>query len=274
MPRPIWKGQISFGLVNIPITLYSAESRTDLHFKLIDSRNDAGIRYERVNEVTGEEVPWDQIVKGYEHADGEFVLLNDEDFKRAAPEASRSIDIVDFVPESAIPPEYFDKPYYIVPAKKADKAYALLRETMRKSERVAVANVVIRTRQYVAAILVRERALVLELLRYHQELRDAPNDELPSLDLDTLKLKPKEIEMAQQLVDAMAGDWDPSQYKDEYRSALMAYIDDKVAKGSTTEVAEGEEEPEESGKGKTIDIMALLKKSMEERKKEKAGGKK
>ena len=260
MARPIWKGHISFGLVNIPVTLYSAEVRSDLHFKMIDGRNNGAIKYERVNEITGQEVPWNEIVKAYEHDDGEFVLLTDEDFKRAAPEATESVEIEDFVPQEDIAPEYFDKPYYLVPTKAGQKSYALLRETMRKSGRIAIARVVIRTREYIAALMVRENALMLNLLRYHQELREIPQKDLPTMDL-----APKELQMAEQLVESMSGKWQPEAYEDQYRKALMAYIDDKLNQGKTTHVGQEEQGEEGDTPSKTIDIVELLKRSMAKR---------
>ena len=168
MARPIWTGYISFGLVNIPVSLFAAEERNDLSLKMVDSRNNSGIRYERVNEVTGKEVPWDQIVKGYEYKDGQFILLDDATLKSIAPEVTKSIDIENFVLAGEIAPQYFEKPYYLVPTKQSSKAYALLREALKDSNRVAIAKVVIRTRQYVAAISAKEKALVLDLLRFHQ----------------------------------------------------------------------------------------------------------
>lgn len=264
MARPIWKGHLSFGLVNIPVTLYSAEARTDLHFKLIDSRNNAGIRYERVNEVTGEEVPWSEIVKAYEHDEGEFVLLSDEDFKRAAPAATETVEIEDFVPEDQVAPEYFEKPYFLVPTKKGQKSYALLRETMRRTGKIAIARVVIRTREYLGAVLVRRRGLMLNLLRFEQELKPMPLDALPPLDLDEAKVSDRELAMAEQLVDSMTGDWEPQKYEDEYRKSLMAYIDEKLERGDTASVQrrEDDEDEETAAPANTIDIVELLKRSM------------
>lgn len=262
MSRPIWNGHISFGLVHIPVSLYAVEQRNDLHLKMVDSRNKSGIRYERINEVTGEEVPWDQIVKGYEYEDGKFILLTDEELKRAAPEATQSIDIDSFVPTDAISPQYFDKPYYLVPAKRSEKPYALLREALRKSGRTGIAKVVIRTRQYLAAISVRDKALILDLLRFHQELREAPEDKLPATSLKVLKISEKELEMAEQLIETMESDWKPEQYKDEYRETLMKWIHKQIEGGATTAVGEVEE-PEDKEDGNVIDMMALLKQSME-----------
>ena len=264
MPRPIWKGHITFGLVNIPVTLYSAEIRSDLHFKLIDGRNQGAIRYEKVNEITGEEVPWNEIVKVYEHDKGEFVVLTDEDFKNAAPKATESVEIEDFVDQEEIPPEYFDKPYHLVPTKAGKKSYALLRETMRKSGRVGIARVVIRTREYIAALMVREQGLMLNLLRYQQELREIPSSEMPDMEISD-----REISMAEQLVESMTGKWIPEKYEDEYRKALMSYIDEKVSRGNTTHVSTDEADDETETPSNVIDIVDLLKRSMAKREAEK-----
>ena len=145
MARPIWKGSISFGLVNIPISLYSAEKKNEMHFKLLDKRTKSEIRYERVSEETGEQVPWDQVVKGYKYQGGDYIVLTDEDFKKAAVEATQTIEIADFVSLNSIEYTYFAKPYYVVPEKKAEKGYVLLREVLKRSGKVAIARVVIRS---------------------------------------------------------------------------------------------------------------------------------
>src|SRR5680860_1199036 len=263
MARPVWKGHISFGLINIPVTLYSAERRSDLHFRMLDSRNLAKVRYERVNEDTGEEVPWEQIVKGFEHGDGNYVVLDDDDFKKAAVEATQSVDLEGFVAAKAIDYVYFDKPYYLVPGKKAEKGYVLLRETLRRTGKVGVARVVIRTREYLAALLPEGDALVLNLLRYHQELRQPDEYELPGRNLTDYKVSKKEIEMAEQLVESMTVDWHPPQYHDEYRDALMKWIDKKARAGDKGVVPKEEPEQSDASEGaEIIDMMALLKKSV------------
>lgn len=264
MARPIWTGHISFGLVNIPVSIFSAEERNDIQLKLIDGRNKSGIRYERVNDVTGEEVPWKEIVKGYEYEKGAFILLTEEDLKSVAPEVTKSIDIDNFVPAAAIEPQYFDKPYYLVPTKQSAKAYALLREALRESKRVAIATLVIRTRQYIAAISPKDKALILDLLRFHQELRKAPEDKLPPISLKELKISDREIEMAKQLIASMESEWKPESYKDEYRVALMKWIDTAVDSHGATKLKHGSE-PEEESETEVLDMMALLKMSMEQR---------
>lgn len=267
MERAIWKGNISFGLINVPVVLHSAEQKYELHFRMIDSRNQAKIRYERVNEVTGKQVPWDSIVKGYEYSDGNFVLLDDKDFEKADLKAAHSIQIEDFIDQSSLDPFFFDKPYILSPAKKAEKGYVLLRETLARSKRVGIARVVIRTRQHIAALMPRGPALVLNILRYYQELRDVSKLDLPKGDLKKYHVSPKEIEMAEKFVESMTVKWDPKKYKDEYRESLMKWIKKKAKEGDLAKPPELE--PEEAvtvGAGsQTIDIMQLLQKSIQQR---------
>ena len=262
MPRPVWKGHISFGLVNVPITLYSAEQKTGLKFNLLDSRDQARVRYERVNEVTGEEVPWNQIVKGYEYEDGNYVLLEDEDFQQAAVEATQTVEIEGFVDEAEISSLYYEKPYYLVPQGKGEKGYVLLRETLRSMKKVGIARVVIRTRQYMAALLVHGDALVLNLLRFTQELRDPGNFDLPTGSLKDYNVSARELDMAEKLIRAMGMEWEPDQFHDEYREALLDWIQKKVRTGETTAPAEEEAPPETT---EPVDIMELLRASVEQR---------
>lgn len=264
MPRPIWKGSISFGLVNIPITLFPAERQYDLHFQMIDSRNHARVRYQRVNEVTGEEVPWSEIVKGYEFEDGNYVLLSDEDFRQADREAAKTIEIKDFVDIKAIDFAYFDKPYYLVPDKGGEKGYVLLREALRRKGKVGIARVVIRTKEYLAALIPEGDALVLDLLRYHRQLRDLGEYAIPHGDLEDFKVTRKELDLAETLVESMAAEWEPEKYHDEYRDSLMAWIEKKAREGKIEALPE--ERAEEAAEGaKVIDMMALLKKSLQEK---------
>lgn len=267
MSRPIWKGNISFGLVNIPITLYSAEKTYDLHFKLLDSRNRARIHYERINDVTGTEVPWDEVVKAYEYDKGNYVILKDEDFKKAAPEHSQTIEIKDFVEQKSLDPLYFEKPYYLVPDKHAEKGFVLLRETLRRSKKIGIAKVVIRTREYLAALIPYQNALILNVLRFDQELRKPEEFELPKADIKKYKLSEKEIVMAENLVKSMTSKWNPKKYHDEYRDLLMSWIEKKLH-GKTVSPPKGKvKERKESAK--VIDFMSLLKKSIAEKDKAK-----
>ena len=268
MARAIWKGSISFGLVNIPVGLYSAEKRDELHFGLLDRRNMSPIHYKRVNEKTGREVPWDEIVRGYEYEEGHYVVLSDDDLKRANPEATQTVDILDFVEGEEISPLYFDKPYYLGPQKKGAKSYALLRETLRRTGKVGIAKVVIRTRQYLAAVVPQDDALVLNLLRFEDELRDADDLELPH---GLAGVTEKELQMAEKLVEGMADEWDPEKYRDDYRSDLLKLIKKRVESGKTEEVEPLPEMPKDEGK--VVDLMLLLKQSVESSRPGKSSGK-
>lgn len=261
MARAIWKGSISFGLVNIPVGLYSAESRDEIHFKLLDRRNLSPIHYKRVNEESGREVPWEETARGYEFEEGRYVVLSDEDLKRAAPEATQTIDIVDFVDLEEISPLYFDKPYYLAPDKRGAKAYALLRETLRRTGKVGIAKVVIRTRQYLAAVVTRGDVLTLELLRYAHELRDPGELDLPR---GKQGVSERELEMAERLVQGMVEAWHPEKYKDDYRRDLMKMIEERVKAGQLEAPAEPAPRREPAAGGKVVDLMALLKRSVEE----------
>jgi DNA end-binding protein Ku len=262
MPRSIWRGAISFGLVNIPVGIYTAESQDRVRFRLLDRRTMSVIHEQRLNQKD-EPVPQEEIVKGYEYGEGEFVTLTDDDFLRANPTATQTIDIVAFVGADEIDVTYYDKPYYLAPTKAGRKAYALLRETLRRSGRVAVAKVVIRTRQYLASLAARGDVIVLELLRYPHELRQPTDLELPGEDLEELGVTEKEVAMAGQLVEAMVEPWDPQQYRDDYRDDLLRMIEEKAAAGGAA-IAAPVAEPERRG-AEVIDIMSLLKRSVKER---------
>lgn len=261
--RPIWKGHISFGLVSVPVVLYSAERRSDLSLHLIDSKNFSRVRYERVNEETGEEVPWDRTVKGYEYADGSYVVIGEDELKEAAPEATKSVEIEQFVDIADIDPIYFDKPYYLQPDKKGEKGYVLLRDALEETGKAGIARVVIRTRQYLAALLPREGGLVLMLLRYAQEVRSISELELPENKGD-LKITKQEEKMAKELISSMSSDWDPEAFHDEYREKLMAWIEKRIESGEierSPEVEDVEDAPE------PINIMTALKESLAKQKK-------
>ena len=254
----IWKGSISFGLVNIPVTLHSAEKRDDLDFTLLDRRDTSPIGYRKVNKATGEEVPRERIAKGMEVEDGRFVLVEEADFRRASPEKTQRIDIVSFSELSEIPVSYFDKPYYLEAVPKQEKGYILLREALRRAKRVGIAKVVIRTREYLAALVPQGSVLLLDLLRYPGELRETAKLNIP----DSKKgVSDKELQMAERLIDDLAEPWSPKKYRDEYRTQLLQFIMKKAEKG---QVESPEVEPEkEAPRGKVIDMMALLKRSVE-----------
>jgi len=261
MSRPIWKGHISFGLVNVPVVLNSAERRVDLSFRMIDSRNAARIRYERVNEETGEEVPWDKIVKGYEYDDGNYVLLSEDELQNASPELTKTIEIEQFVDLADIDIRYFERPYMLVPDKKGEKGYVLLREAITESGKAGIAKVVIRGRQHLAALIAQGNALVLELLRFHQELVDLGEFDLPSADLRTYGVQKKEIELASKLIGGMTTKWNASKFHDEYRDALMKLVERKIKSGKTEVIEDVEEE--EAPVRQTINFMDVLKQSVE-----------
>lgn len=262
MSRPIWKGSISFGLVNVPVAVQSAEQRADLSFRLIDSRNSARVRYERVNEETGEEVPWDKIVKGYEYDDGNYVLFSKAELEGASAEMTKIIEIEQFVQLEQIEIRYFDRPYVLVPTKQGIKGYVLLREAMAASGKAGIAKVVIRARQYVAALVASGDALVLELLRFHQELRDLDQFDLPGHDLRQIQVSKKEIELATQLIEGMTSEWDPTAHHDDYRDVLMKLIEKKVKAGQTEAIEEPEPDEELEEHPQTINFIDVLKKSV------------
>jgi DNA end-binding protein Ku len=263
MARALWTGSISFGLLNIPVQLMPAERRTDLRFHLMDSRNKARVRYERINAETGAEVPWKDIVRAFEYKKGDYVVLEEQDLKAAAPESSESVDIESFIPADAVPLEYFERPYYLVPGRKADKSYVLLRETLQKVRRVGLARVVIRTREYLALVTPRDEALMLMLLRYPQELIPASEYSWPAGTLASYKLGKRELDMARQLVQSMSGDWKPSAYRDEFRAKLSKVIEARMRhKGARVEKPAG---AAAEATGKVVDLMAVLRRSLDER---------
>lgn len=253
--RAVWKGAISFGLVNIPVDLVSAQQSNDLKFNLLDSRNNSRVRYERINEETGEEVPWNQIVKAYEFSEGNYVIVTEEDFEKADIKAMKTIDIETFINREELQLKYFEKPYYIQTKRGGEKAYVLLLDALKKTDKIAIARVVIRTKEYLAAIYPQDDLLILNLIRFDQELKSVEDVKIP----ENVKVTKKELDLAVKLIEDMTEEWDPTQYKDEYRAALMERI---TAKAEGEGLVEDEEEEEEDS-GKVIDIMDLLQKSVE-----------
>jgi len=257
MARAIWKGSISFGLVNIPIALYPATRREELKFRLLRKSDLSPVNYKRVAEKDGKEVPWDQIVKGYEYENGKYVVLKDEDFERVDLEATQTVDIQDFVDQEEIDPMFFYKPYYLEPQKGGDKAYALLRDALKNSKKVGIAKVVIKTRQYLAGVKPEDGALVLELMHFADELADSEKLHLPK----KVEMGKREMTMATALVDSMSSKWKPEKYRDDYREALMEVIEEKVEAGGK----EIEEKPKKAPKPtKVIDLVSVLQKSLEQ----------
>ena len=255
--RAIWKGSISFGLVNIPIALYPATRREEFTFRLLRKGDLSPVNYKRVAEKDGKEVPWDQIVKGYEYEKGKYVVLKDEDFQRVDLEATQTVDIQDFVDQEEIDPMFFYKPYYLEPQKGGDKAYTLLRDALADSKKVGIAKVVIKTRQYLAGVKAEDGVLVLELMHFAEELAESDKLRVPK------KIEPgkREINMAKALIDSMSSKWNPEKYHDDYREALMEVIEEKVEAGGK-EIAE---KPKKAPKPtKVIDLVSVLQKSLDQ----------
>jgi DNA end-binding protein Ku len=265
--RSIWKGSLGFGLVSIPVSLYPAEGpETTVRFHLLDGRTMEPVRQKRVNERTGEEVPFEDIIKGYEYEKGRWVVLSEDEIRTALPKSTGAIDIARFVREADIDPVYFSKPYYLEPGQGGTKPYALLREAMRSGGYVAIGLFVLRTKRYLAVVAPRGDALVLCLLRYAHELRDVGELNLPGQDLETLGVTGKELKMAGQLVDSMVEPWDPEAFQDDYFEQIMKLIQAKAEAGAVTLL---EEAPAAAQGGEVVDIMALLKRSLD---REKASG--
>ncbi|RLK48459.1 DNA end-binding protein Ku [Stenotrophomonas rhizophila] len=263
MARPIWTGTLSFGLLNVPVSLMSGERNVDLHFRMLDSRDRKPIRFERVNADTGEEVPWKEIVKAYEYDKGSYVVLEEDDIRSAAPQSHEAVEVETFVDAGTIDPRYFEKPYLLVPAKKAEKGYVLLRETLRSTGKVGIARVVVRTREYLCAVMPHGDALVLMILRYPQELVDPEDYKLPSGSLSEYRINSKETAMAEQLIASMSGEWKPDEYHDEFRERLHTLLKKRIkAKGGTTKVEE-EPVPREDDATNVVDFMSLLQKSLD-----------
>jgi DNA end-binding protein Ku len=262
MARALWKGAIQFGLVNIPVELYPAEDRKSFKFSMLDKRDLSPVGYKRYSKKSGKEVEWSNIVKGYEYEKDQYVVLSDEDFRRANVKATQTIDIQAFVPADEVPLEYFETPYYLAPGPRGQKVYALLRETLRATKRIAVAQVVIRTTQHLAAVVVHDRALMLITLRYPDELREASGLDLPSEGLKAAGVSPKEVELAKRLVDDMTEHWKPGEFKDTYHEDLMARIKEKIKQGQTKEITAPSKEGEERPRAQVIDLADLLKQSL------------
>jgi len=263
MARPIWTGTLSFGLLNIPVKLMTGERRVDLHFRMLDSRNKAPIRYERVNEETGEEVPWKEIVKAFEYDKGSYVVIEEADIAAASPDNKESVDIDTFVDADSIGAQFFEKPYILEPGKKAEKGYVLLREVLKRSGKVGIGRVVIRTREYLAAVMPHGEALLLMILRYAQELVDPADYKLPEGGLAKWKISPREIDMAEQLIKSMSSQWQPDSYKDDFRQRLHKVIEQRV---KSKKVVRGKDTDEaklpENAATNVIDFAELLKRSL------------
>jgi DNA end-binding protein Ku len=254
MARSIWKGSIAFGLVNIPVELFSAVRDHRPKFRLLHAKDESPVQYERVCQTEGKPVAWEDLVKGYEYEKGHFVILTKDDFKTAAIEKSKTIDILDFVDPKEIDERYFETPYYLQPQKGADRAYAVLREAMRDAGKVGIAKIILRETQHLAAVEAHGDALVLTMMRFADELADLADFRFPK----SVDVRPAELKMATQLVGSLAAAWNPDKYTDEYRDNLLRIIQAKV-KGRKPKLVE-----RETGHGAdVVDLMARLRASLE-----------
>jgi DNA end-binding protein Ku len=256
MPRAIWKGSISFGLVTIPVELHTAVRDHRPRFRMLHARDKSPVRYERVCQREGKPVAWEDLVKGYEYEKGHFVVLTKEDLKSAALNKDKSINILDFVKSEEIDDRYFETPYYVTPDKSGQHAYALLREALKQSGRTGIAKIIIRDAQHLAAVEVIDRAIVLTLLRYADELLDTSQLTFPSAE----KVRKAELDMARMLVDNLASEWDPAKYTDEYRENLMKLIKARM-KGQKPHLPAAGAVPQ----GQVVDLMERLRQSLESR---------
>jgi len=255
MARALWKGSIAFGLVNIPIELHTAVRNSRPSFRMLHAKDHSPIKFERVCVRDGKPVAWEDLVKGYEYEKGHFVTLTKEDFRAAAVEKTRTIDIIDFVKADEIDDRYFETPYYLTPAKGGERAYALLREAIRESERIGVAKFILRDTQHLAAVEVIKDALVLTTMRFADELVDATSLSFPAAS----GMRKPELDMAKALVDSLAADWDPAKYTDDYRENLMRVIKGKLKGKPVTLTA-----PEEPRQAEVVDLMERLRRSLEQ----------
>jgi DNA end-binding protein Ku len=254
MARALWKGSISFGLVNIPIELHTAVRDIRPHFRMLHAKDKSPVRFQRVCQREGQPVAWEDLVKGYEYEKGRFVILTKEDFQTAALEKSRTIDILDFVKAAEIDDRFFETPYYLTPAKGGERAYSLLREAIRESERIGVAKIIIRDTQHLAAVEVIDQALVLTMMRFADELVDSKDYSFPT----ATGVRKQELDLAQALVESLAADWSPEKYTDEYRQNLMRIIKAKM-KGKEPHLKVEEEEKT----SEVVDLMERLRRSLQ-----------
>ena len=261
--RTMWKGAISFGLVSIPVRVFPATEEKGVRFNQLHAKDHGRIKYQRVCAKCGEEVQYQDIVKGYEYEKDRYVVLEEEELDSVPVESSRTIDIDQFVDITEIDPIYFQKAYYLIPEEAGVKAYALMREALADNSKVGIAKVAFREKEHLATIRVSNNVIVLETMYWPDEIRKAAFEEL---DKD-VKVRPQEVQMAQSLIENLTDEWDPARYGDEYRQALLELIEKKVAGEEIEYVAPPEEAP------KVVDLMDALRASVEATKKEKAAEK-
>lgn len=267
MPGSIWKGSISFGLINIPVSLQKAQEGSDLSFTMLDEKDLSPLKYKKVNSKDGREVPWQRVVKGYQYEKGQYVVLTKEDLKAANPKATQTIDIEDFVEMSDIDLMYLEKPYYLVPQKTGMKGYFLLMEALKKTKKVAIAKFIFRTKMHLVMIMVKDNILILELLRFEHEVLGVDEMEFSS-DLTPPKFSAKEIKMAQELVEGMTAEWKPEQYKDTYNDDVLKIIKMKIKAGEGHNIEWALPKSDKLKSSNVVDLMPLLKQSLEQKKKE------
>ncbi|MFL1417246.1 Ku protein [Pseudomonas fildesensis] len=260
MPRAIWKGAISFGLVHIPVSLVSATASQGVDFDWLDKRSMDPVGYKRINKTTGKEVTKDNIVKGVAFEKGRYVVLSEDEIRSAHPKSTQTIEIIAFVASDQIPLQNIDTPYFLAPDKRGGKVYALLRETLTKTRKVALANVVLHTKQHLAALMPLDSALVLVMLRWPAEVRSLDELELGS-DVIKPSLAKGELDMAKRLVEDMSADWQPDKYRDSFQEKIMALVA-KKAKAGKIEDVESQEGSEERKSADVIDLTELLKRSL------------
>ena len=253
MARALWKGSIAFGLVNIPVELHGAVRDHRPRFRMLHAKDESPVHYERVCETDGKSVAWEDLVKGYEYETGHFVILTKDDFKTAALEKTRTVDILDFVDPAAVDDRYYETPYYVLPGKGAERAYALLRDAIRESGRIGIGKIILREAQHLAALEVIEDAIVLTMMRYADELADLSSFAFPT----SQGLRKPELAMARQLIDHLSADWDPAKYTDDYQANLMRVIQGKL-KGKKPKL----QEPVDKRQANVVDLMERLRASL------------
>lgn len=268
MARVIWKGAVSFGLVHVPVSLLPATVRQGIDFDWLDRRSMEPVGYKRINKTTGEEIAGEDIVKGVKYQKHRYVVLSDEEIQAAYPAATQTVDIIAFVEATEIPLLYIDTPYYLMPENRGEKVYALLRDALRESGRVGLANVVLHTKQHLALVMPLGDALVLNTLRWGDEVRGVDQLGLGKA-VTEAKINPRELEMAKRLIEDMSEEWDPASHKDQFAAQIMELVERKVREGKLETVGPAESEPEEGAE--VIDLAELLRRSLGSDRKRRAG---
>lgn len=264
--RGLWSGSISFGLVNIPVKVQTAKEQKEIHFTMLDPSNLSKVGYKYYNKSTGEDVNRGDTVKGFEYEKGNFVILTDEDFKKAYPKTTQTIDIQNFVQLEEIDPVFFDKAYYLTPAKGGDKGYALLSQALLKQKKVAIAKFVLHNKQHLVALIPRGKYLLLETLHFAEDVKELRDLGSKKADLPASRSLGKEVQMAQELIESMTEAWDPDAYEDTYRKDIMKLVHAKVKAGKGKEIEELEAPVEDDEMSNVRDLMPLLRKSLANKK--------